>query len=393
MANILVVDDDNDLRPLLKITLSKLGHSPTLATRGEEGLTLALTNKFDLIILDLMMPDIDGYEITRRLRADARTQDVLILILSARSQPADQKVALEAGADAYLTKPFNHSVLDSRISEMLRTGPHRAARPAGAGGTGMLSMPGARTGGTGMLSLPSARVSVALGLRGGVGTTTVAVNLAGLFARAGRRACLVDLSPSGGHVALQLRLRPTATWADLPLTPNSSTVGQMLVRHDSGLSVLAAPAEPVRQSLPGETFQAVLEVLRGGFTEIVIDAAPILDAPTAVALSVAAYIFLVLTPEVGAVQTAIGTLRSLANLPVPENRIRIVLNQVSPEPGLPQAAVEKALGRPPDWVMPYDRAQAAALTQGTPLVFAQPAAPLVASLVSGAGKLLEPVSA
>src|SRR5436190_15010741 len=133
MANILVVDDDNDLRPLLKITLSKLGHSPTLATRGEEGLALALSNKFDLIILDLMMPDIDGYEITRRLRADARTQDVLILILSARSQPADQKVALEAGADAYLTKPFNHSVLDSRISEMLRTGPHRAARAAGTG--------------------------------------------------------------------------------------------------------------------------------------------------------------------------------------------------------------------------------------------------------------------
>ena len=79
----------------------------------------------------------------------------------------------------------------------------------------MLSLPGGRTGGTGMLSLPSARVSVVLSLRGGVGTTTVAVNLAGLFARAGRRACLVDLSPSGGHVALQLRLRPTATWADL----------------------------------------------------------------------------------------------------------------------------------------------------------------------------------
>jgi len=390
MANILVVDDDNDLRPLLKITLSKLGHSPTLATRGEEGLALALANKFDLIILDLMMPDIDGYEITRRLRADARTQDVLILILTARSQPADQKVAMEAGADGYLTKPFNHSVLDSRISEMLRTGPHRAARPAG--GTGMLSLPGGRTGGTGMLSLPSARVSVVLSLRGGVGTTTVAVNLAGLFARAGRRACLVDLSPSGGHVALQLRLRPTATWADLPLTPNSNTVGQMLVRHDSGLSVLAAPAEPVRQSLPGETFQALLEVLRGGFTEVVIDAAPVLDSPTSVALSAAAYIFLVLTPEVGAVQTAIGTLKSLASLPVPENRIRIVLNQVSPEPGLPPTAVEKALGRPPDWVIPYDRAQTAALTHGAPLVFSQPAAPLIASLVSFAGKLLEPVN-
>src|SRR6185436_2095140 len=227
--------------------------------------------KFDLIILDLMMPDMDGYEITRRLRADARTQDVLILILTARSQPADQKVAMEAGADGYLTKPFNHSALDSRITELLRTGPHRAGRPVP--GTGTLPSAPVRTGNTGLLSLPTARVSVVLGLRGGVGTTTVAVNLAGIFARAGRRTCLVELSPSGGHVALQLRLRPTATWADLPLTPNSNMVGQTLVRHDSGLAVLAAPAEPVRQSLPGETFQAVLDVLRGGFTEIVIDAA------------------------------------------------------------------------------------------------------------------------
>jgi len=378
MANILIVDDDNELRPLLKITLSKLGHTPTLATRGEEGVALSLANKFDLIILDLMMPDIDGYEVTRRLRADPRTQEVLILILTARSQPADQKVALEVGADGYLTKPFNHSALDSKITQMLKTG--RIARPAPATSAASPAPVEAP-------SAPSARVIVVLGLRGGVGTTTIAVNLASMFTRAGRRVCLVDLSPSGGHVALQLRLRPASTWADLPMMPNANTVGQALVRHDSGLAILAAPADPVRRSLPGETFQAVLDVLRGGFAEIVIDAAPILDYPTSVALGASAYVFIVLTPEVGAVQTAIGTLRSLASLPVPEARIRLVLNQVSPEPGLPPTAVEKALGRPPDLVIPYDRAQAAALAQGAPLVFTQPAAPLVSSLVGFAGKL------
>ena len=75
MAKVLVVDDDADMRTLMRVTLTKLGHAPTLAARGADGLELAKTGEFDAIFLDVMMPDIDGYEVTRRLRANARTAD------------------------------------------------------------------------------------------------------------------------------------------------------------------------------------------------------------------------------------------------------------------------------------------------------------------------------
>jgi pilus assembly protein CpaE len=230
-------------------------------------------------------------------------------------------------------------------------------------------------------------VTITLGLRGGVGATTLAVNLAGALLRLGRRVCLVDLSPSIGHVALQLRLRSQTTWADLPPTPDVTTIGQALTRHDSGLYVLPAPPQPVRRGLTGETFQAVLTMLRSGFAEVVIDAAHVLDDATCLALTAAHCTLVVLTPEVGAVHSVAGTRRALSGLSVSDNRVRFALNHISLEPSLPVAAVEKALGRAPDLTVPFDRAQAGALAQGTPLVFAQPQAVIPTVVGSFAGRL------
>jgi Flp pilus assembly CpaE family ATPase len=98
-------------------------------------------------------------------------------------------------------------------------------------------------------------------------------------------------------------------------------------------------------------------------------------------------VVLMLTPEVGAVQTTLNTLKALAGLGLTDQQTSLVLNYISPEPGLTQAAVEKAIGRAPDLSVPFDRAQAAALTQGAPLVFGQAASPLVAALGPFALKL------
>jgi Flp pilus assembly CpaE family ATPase len=136
----------------------------------------------------------------------------------------------------------------------------------------------------------------------------------------------------------------------------------------------------VRKSLAGETFQIMLTVLDGVFDDIVVRAAPVLDDATCAALASATYVFLVLSPEVGAVQTGIGTLQTLKKLAIPDNHVRVVLNQVMPESTLSSGRVEKALGRPLDLSIPYDRAQAAAFAQGTPLVFTQPNAPLAAGI-------------
>jgi CheY-like chemotaxis protein len=360
MAKILLIDDDPDLRLLMRLTLTKLGHQPVLAARGEEGLRLAKSEAFDLIVVDLMMPDMDGFEVIRQLRAQPATKHVLILVLTARAQAADQASALDAGADSYLAKPFSTDNLHRRIAELLKVGEMRA----GAGG------PAGQAG----------RVTVVLALRGGTGGTTVAVSLAGALLRMGRRVCLVDLSPSGGHVAMQLRIATPVTWENLPATPDATVVAQNLIRHDSGLVLLAAPAEPVMQGPKGPTFQGALEALQMFFNEVVVDAAPTLDEATRAALTAAGWIVVVCTPEVGAVHTTLGTLRALDGLRQADSRVSILVNQVAAEAALPLAAVERAMGRTPDSVVPFDPLQMTALARGVPLIFSQPNAGLPAAV-------------
>lgn len=377
MATVLFIDDDSEMRNLMKVMLTRLGHTPTLAARGEEGLNLAWNSRFDLVILDLMMPDMDGFEVTRRMRADPRTKDMPILIFTARTQPADQEGAMQAGADGFLAKPIDPKELGSRIAVLLNP-TRRPTHP-------LLEQPRSPE--------PAAeikltnRVIVTLGLRGGVGATTLAVNLASGLTQAGKRVCLVDLSSSGGLAALQLGLRPKTSWADLPSKPDVHNTGAALVRHISGLFVVASPFEPVLHGLSRDTFQLMLGVLDAVFADIVIRAAPVLDDATTLALGAAQHVLLVVSPEVGAVQTAIGTLQALQKLSVSDHRIRVVLNHNLPDPVLSQSRVEKALGRPVDLILPYDRAQTAAFAQGTPLVLSQPNAPLAAAVQSFIAKL------
>ena len=372
MAKVLVVDDDADMRPLLRVTLNKLGHTPALAARGEEGLQMAESGEYDAVILDVMMPDIDGYEVTRRLRANPRTADLPILILTARAQSADYDSAIEAGADAYLAKPFEAEVLNSRLGELLRQAAARrnvGQTPGAAGAVGNLV--------------------VVAGPRGGVGTTTVAVTLAGALLRLGRRVCLVDLTTTGGHVGLHLRVPAPTTWANLPAAPDSTTTAQLLVRHESGLLVLAAPNVPVRQGPPATPFRAALEALQIFFNDVIVDVDTVHDDAAWAALGLAGQILVVATPEVSAIHTAIGTLRLLESVRRADARVAVALNHVSPDHNLPLAAVERALGRPPDYVIPYDRQQALALTTGAPLIFAQPGAALPAAVGAYAVRLKE----
>lgn len=382
MAYILVIDDDHDFRSVLKLMLTRLGHSPTLASRGEEGLTLAVSNRYDLIILDLMLPDLDGFEVTRRLRTATRTRSLPILILTARSQAADREGALEAGADGYVTKPVDPRELATKITEMLSlaraTPPPRVETvPPARSITQPLSQP---TQPGGWLPPagppPGGRVLTVLGFRGGVGKTTLAVTLAGALTRAGRRVCLVDLSPAIGQVTVQIRSRPKTTWADLPPALDQQALAALLLRHESGLCLLAAPAQPVRAGLTTSVTQALLHYLRTLFTDVVVDAAPLLDEATQTAAGVSRAVWLVLAPEIVAVETTRGALRALNALGVSDAQTRVILNHPTAEASVPQTAVEKALGRHLDGVIAFERAQAAALAQGVPLIFSQPQAAL-----------------
>lgn len=124
---ILVVDDEKDILELVRFNLAREGFHIELAATGEKALKKAAALLPDLIILDLMLPGIDGLEVTRRLKGGTRTRTVPIIMLTAKGEEADMVIGLELGADDYVVKPFSPRILIARAKAVLR----RHAPPAG----------------------------------------------------------------------------------------------------------------------------------------------------------------------------------------------------------------------------------------------------------------------
>lgn len=120
MDRILVADDDPDILKFIEVNLTLEGFDLTLAHDGEEALHLAIDEKPDLVLLDVMMPKMDGFEVCRRLRSDSRTSNLSIIMLTAKSMSADKVVGLTAGADDYIIKPFDPLELVARVKSTLR---------------------------------------------------------------------------------------------------------------------------------------------------------------------------------------------------------------------------------------------------------------------------------
>ena len=119
-ATILIVEDDASLAEVVDYNLSQEGYRTKVARDGQQGLREIRLSTPDLVVLDLMLPMIDGLKICRSLRADPALQDLLVLMLTAKSEESDQLVGFSVGADDYVTKPFSIKVLLQRINALLR---------------------------------------------------------------------------------------------------------------------------------------------------------------------------------------------------------------------------------------------------------------------------------
>ena len=123
---VLVADDDPDILALVRFRLERDGYEVLSAPDGETALDLALARTPDLALLDVMMPRLDGYEVTRRLRRHGPTTAIPIILLTARVQDPDVALGIEAGADDYVTKPFSPQALGARVQAALGA---RSANP------------------------------------------------------------------------------------------------------------------------------------------------------------------------------------------------------------------------------------------------------------------------
>lgn len=117
--SILVVDDERVILRILEFNLKKQGYQVRMAANGSEAMQKTRESKPDLILLDVMMPEMDGFQVCREIRADPQLQDVLIIMLTAKGQEIDKDTAEEAGANLYFTKPFSPATLIGSVRELL----------------------------------------------------------------------------------------------------------------------------------------------------------------------------------------------------------------------------------------------------------------------------------
>ena len=185
---VLIIDDDVDTLRLVGLMLQRQGYQITAATNGEQGLEKAFEERPDVILLDIMMPDMDGYEVTRRLRKNPITETTPILLFTAKTQLDDKVAGFEAGADDYLTKPTHPAELQAHIRALFaRTHPKKPEEMDTA------------------LREQHGRIIGVLSARGGLGTSTFACNLAGAFySRTHAEVILAELTPGQGTLGRDL---------------------------------------------------------------------------------------------------------------------------------------------------------------------------------------------
>lgn len=225
---ILIVDDDVDSLKLIGLMLQRSGYEVSAASTGAQALTKAEADRPNLIILDVMMPDMNGLEVCRRLRASVITQDIPIIMFTAKTLIDDKVKGFEAGADDYLTKPTHPQELASRVRAMLT---RAAAKQEAFVQQHVVVKP------------KNMSIGV-IGSKGGVGTTTIAVNIAAGMLVAGENPVVADFRLGAGGLAIMLGLIRTQSMSRLLSTPVSEItvklVENALASHSSGLRALVS---------------------------------------------------------------------------------------------------------------------------------------------------------
>ncbi len=360
-ATILIVDDNELNLRLATRVLEKDGYQTTTALNGFEALELCDQNPPDLAILDVMMPDMDGYELCRRMRENPKLKHTPIIILTALSSVDDRLQAFDVGADDFLSKPFVPAELLARVKVFLR---HLEVRAVGN-------------------ENQMARKIAVFSLRGGVGVSTLATNLAaGMSQLWGDETALVDMAFFNGQSALMFDLPMRNTWGDLAQIPeeeiDAEVLNQVMLRHSSGTRVLAAPRSAVNaDQISEEKVSHVFELLQEQYPYIIYDLPHDFSATTLVALDSADKILLLIAPELASVRAAGMALTVFEELGYPDEKVELVLNWNFQSQGLPRGEIEAALKRKLSIVIPYVADSiVTAITMGKPPILSMPETPL-----------------
>lgn len=313
---ILIVDDDIDTMRLVSIMLQRQGYQVVAASNGSQGIEKAIAEKPDLVLLDVMMPDMDGYEVTRQLRKNPKTAQIPILMFTAKTQLDDKVAGFEVGADDYLTKPTHPTELQSHVKALLA----RKNADKEDGTTNSSSQKGF------VIGVISARV--------GLGVSTFSSNLAAaLLNRSQADVILAELTPGHGTLAGELGVpSPTGLTEILQVKQvaeiTQQKVKKALVQHNSGLKLLLASESPRDVDLVSQVqnFEVLVSHLSSMSKFLVLDLGAGLPAYAQKLLPLCKQSVVVLEGTTNNIQSTKVLIDELVMLKIKRENIAAVLN-------------------------------------------------------------------
>ena len=359
---VLFVDDEGQIRKLVQTFLTKHGYVVTTANDGYEALREVKRERPHIVITDVGMPNLNGLELCRRLRSEAATARLPVIMLSAKKQADDILAGYAQGADEYVAKPVELAVLAAKIDLLLRRGRENAGDPAAPGA----APPTAK-----------GRVCVMLHGKGGVGATTMAVN--GALALASTmiyRVAVLDLSLEFANAAMLMDLKPQQTLADLSsvrIEDMSDDLFELFVaRHESGVRLVTGAERPEHAELV--TIPAVhhaIDRLKATCDYVLVDTAATFSQNTLAAIDSADVLAVVTSAHLASLKSANDLFSVIDKLKIPKERTLLVLNRITAS-GLQTDQVTRFFGRKPDVIIPFTAPFDDAADGGKPLVASSP---------------------
>jgi DNA-binding response OmpR family regulator len=311
-AKILVVDDEPNVLRMVSYTLHAEGFEVIVAQNGADAIHKAQTESPNLILLDVMLPDISGLEVCKQLRMKPETVNLPIIMLSALSQVPDKIVGLESGADEYITKPISPGELIARIKALLIRYQH--VHPS--------------------ISKQPGKVLGFIGAKGGVGTTTIALNVAAALVKPQKKVVAAEIRSSYGTFSAQLNLiQPQGIANLLALDPgkiNEREVNLHLTTLPFGLRILVGPqCVSDYRCIESQQVENIISILISMVDYVVLDLPCYPSAANQTALRQCDLIALVLEPEITTLASSLKMLEQMKFWGVYGNHVGvIVVNRV-----------------------------------------------------------------
>ncbi len=325
---VLIIDDDVDTLKLVGLMLERQGYEISVASNGTIGLAKAAEDKPELILLDVMMPDLDGYEVTKRLRSNPALAHIPIIMFTAKTMVDDKVAGFEAGVDDYLTKPTHPAELTAHVKAVLARSAQAVAAPEA-----------------------NAQIVAFLGSRSGIGTTTLALNSGVALLDQGYDVIIAEINPGHGSMGLELDIQDPSGLSNVLSRSlkdiHLRSVEAEIVNHSSGVRLLLSSFHPreteLEQAVP--QIEAVVSNLASMCDLLILDLGSGLKPYTKPLLQQCARIILVVEPIYPSDAMGRALLQELETSGINTSKVGLALiNRVGTSLQVPWRQVESDLG-------------------------------------------------